>query len=390
MVEQYNDFVPVIRPAVGEGPSVRLDPAVQDAMDLLVGVDRCTVLVNDPQRHTDTAGVLRILTRRFSPARLRVIVATGTHQISPAQRSHFEKSLAMNTVHWHDCRDPALVPIGTWSGERWLLEEGGLLAIGSVEPHYFAGFTGAHKTATIGVASFGDIESNHAWAVHPSSQPCRTDGNPVYERVLQMLADLEAQRPLAAINIVQAGQTTLLAAGGRALSSFQLAARFARDVFVHQIDAPVDALIADVAGPLGQSFYQAEKGIKNNEWAVRDGGCLILAAPCPDRIGQDHFVQLLRQAPDYAQAVALVNDRGYRLGDHKAVRLRYLTDPQHRGVKVFVVSPGLTDEDASLLGLLKAASVPDAMKAAGIDPQRHNVLRVQDAGNTCVVVRQTA
>jgi hypothetical protein len=52
---------------------------------------------------------------------------------------------------------------------------------------------------------------------------------------------------------------------------------------------------------------------------------------------------------------------------------------------VFVVSEGLSDADAAVLGLRRAPSVAAALDVAGIDPAADRVLRVSDAGNTCLL-----
>ncbi|MFB3894209.1 MAG: lactate racemase domain-containing protein [Phycisphaerae bacterium] len=413
--------IPIIEPAIPPNRAVRVDQAVLEALSLLPKADRLTVLVNDPQRDTATGILLEALFRLAPPSGIRMLVATGSHSFAAAQRASHEgmligacqggapsrsaKAEHVPAIAWHECMSPDLVSIGgVWSGHPWLLEWPHILALGSVEPHYFAGFTGAHKTCTIGCAAFEDIQANHAHALDPESGPCRLEGNPVHDGIAAMLRALERMRPIASVNLVQtaapeaassrpgcrnggaAPRRIVGAFGGSPDGSLRAAAQAAGETFVRQIDSPADALILDVTGPLGESFYQADKGIKNNEWAVRDGGCLVLVAPCGQGIGQAHFVNLLREAPDYRAAVELVNRRGYRLGDHKAVRLRYLTDPACRGVRVFVVSPGLSEGDAATLGLTKAAGVDDALAAAGLSPSRHTIYRVRDAGNLVVSV----
>jgi hypothetical protein len=149
-------------------------------------------------------------------------------------------------------------------------------------------------------------------------------------------------------------------------------------------------LILEVQGPLSDSFYQADKAIKNNELALRDGGTLVLCAPCRHGIGQDHFVDLLDQAPTYEQARDLVARRGYRLGDHKAVRLRELTDPAAAGCRLHAVSPGLSADQCRRLGAAKSDSPRAALQAEGIDPTRHRVYRVQDAANTVLRIDEKA
>jgi nickel-dependent lactate racemase len=386
------DSITTLSPEVGAPDPAALSAAVETAVAGLGAPASLRVLVNDPQRGTDSSSVLHLLTRLVPARRISLLVATGSHRFPLEERAAFERALAaegpFRRIEWHDARAPELRAIPgprAWRGHPRLLADEPLLAVGSVEPHYFAGFTGAHKTATIGCAGYEDIESNHAAALGPCCRPCALAGNPVHEGVAAMLAGLEACRPVAAVNLLQAGEAFLAAAGGGALESLQALRGRTEAVFVRRIDRPADALIAEVSGPLAVSFYQAEKGIKNSEWAVRDGGCVVLVAACPGGVGQDHFVRLLREAPTHKAAAATVASRGYRLGDHKAVRLRYLTDPACRGVRVFVVSPGLSQADATALGVRKAATAQTALTAAGVNPSRDRVYRVRDAANVCVL-----
>ena len=46
-----------------------------------------------------------------------------------------------------------------------------LLVIGSVEPHYFAGYTGGRKALLPGVAAYSSIVANHSLAMEAGAQP---------------------------------------------------------------------------------------------------------------------------------------------------------------------------------------------------------------------------
>ena len=350
------------------------------------------LLVNDPQRATATPEVLAQAGEFFDLSRTRVVVATGSHSFAPAAREALQHACARflpGAWAWHDARSPDLVDVGGaqgWRAHPWVAASRSLLAIGSVEPHYFAGFSGAHKTLTIGCAGHADIERNHAGALEPACRPCRLAGTPVHEGIVRMLRVLEQGRRTAVVNLFQIGSTVVDAAGGAPLEALQALVPQVEATYLRRIPAVADALVVEVSGALSCSFYQAEKGIKNSEWAVRDGGVMVLEADCPQGIGQDAFVNLLRIAPTHAAAVAAVQQRGYRLGDHKAVRLRYLTDAATRGVRVYVVSRGITDEAACLLGIRKAGSAAAALQDAGVASGAGRVYRVADAGNTCVEV----
>ena len=382
--------------------------ALVQAREALGGPSPDVLLINDPQRATASAQVLAQAGGLFDLSRTRVVVATGSHSFGPVAREALQRTFGgflPGAWSWHDARADNLVALAThdrqpdscltsgatqgWRAHPWVAEANSLLAIGSVEPHYFAGFSGAHKTLTIGCAGYAEIERNHAGALDPACRPCRLAGTPVHEGVVAMLRLLEAGRRTAVVNLFQIGTQIVDAAGGAPLAALAALVPQVEATYLRRIPQAAEALVVEVTGALACSFYQAEKGIKNSEWAVRDGGVIVLEAACPQGIGQNAFVQLLAEAPTHAAAVATVQRRGYRLGDHKAVRLRYLTDVATRGVRVFVVSPGLTSEDAAVLGIRKAESVAAGLREAGVLPHGANMYRVADAGNTCVEVATT-
>lgn len=371
-------------------PPPDLRAVAAEALAHLPGPPPLTLLVNDPQRDTPTHAVLAALAGQTDLSAARVLVATGTHRFGDADRAAFETSLRarlrLGAIAWHDCQAPDLAPLaGRYRIHPWLLDDRPVLAIGSVEPHYFAGFTGAHKTATIGCLSHEDIQANHRHALSPHCRPGRLEGNPVYDALVEMVRTLVSVRPITTINLAQKDGRLLASATGEPLESLHRLTPTVEAAFIARVERPLPGLVLEVDGALGVSFYQAEKAIKNSEWAVADAGFMVLHAPCRAGIGQDHFVSLLRQAPTYAEALARVHARGYRLGDHKAVRLRYLTDPSCRNVRVYVVSDGLSDDDATTLGLLKASSVAEALAAARQGPGDGPVYRLPDAANCCLL-----
>ena len=58
-----------------------------------------------------------------------------------------------------------------------------MLVVGSMELYYFAGVTGAHKTLSVGVMSYGSLRENHEKALSPHASGLKLEGNPVYERI---------------------------------------------------------------------------------------------------------------------------------------------------------------------------------------------------------------
>ena len=323
-----------------------------------------TLVVNDPHRFTDTRSfidavfaILDALPVVGSQPGVRLLVAAGTHESDALERSAHEERMAapylarFAEIEWHDgADDERLARVGEYGFHRWMAGGGFYLACGSLEPHYFAGVTGAHKTLTVGVMSRASIERNHAGAMSPDVAPMRLAGSPVHEGIVAALGALEKNGArLLCVNQVIVGGRVVAVTGGHPLAALDQGVGLVRACFAHTVDEPLDVVVARVGAPLDRDLYQADKGIKNTEAAVKDGGVLVLDAACPRGVGLDHFVEMLRAAPTYAAAIELVGRRGYRLGDHKAVRLRALTDL--RGVRVAIISAAIDPATSAVLGM---------------------------------------
>jgi nickel-dependent lactate racemase len=368
-----------------------------------------TFVVNDGHRITDTRSYLdaafAVLDQdaRCAGLSARLLVAAGTHRAGDEERAaHEERVLGphrsrFDEIEWHDAGDPQrLHNVDGHDVHRWVAEPGLLLACGSMEPHYFAGVTGAHKTLTVGVMSHSAITRNHAGAMQEAASGLRLEGNPVHEGIVEVLTAIEraGARMLVVNQLVVGGRVSAVTVG-HPLEALEAGLPAVRAAFSRSIESQVDVLIARVESPLDRDVYQADKGIKNTENAVRDGGVLVVEADCAHGLGIDHFVETLRAAATHAAALELVDERGYRLGDHKAVRLRALTD--RRRVRCGLVSPNVDPGLGPVLGMNVLSSREQAAawvreqlhepsaSRAGAEAEVHG-LEVCDAGNLTLEV----
>jgi nickel-dependent lactate racemase len=231
--------------------------------------------------------------------------------------------------------------------------------------------------------SYESLRENHIHAMSVEAKGLVLEGNPVFDKIAEVVKQLAySGSRIFAINEIFAKDQLVGCTAGSPLDSLNQGLPLVRRIFSYRLSRPADLIIARVCPPLDKSLYQADKGIKNVENAVRDGGVILLDAPCHDGVGIDRFMKLLENAPDHDKAVELVRRDGYRLGDHKAVRLRALT--HRRGVRLGVISSHLSESDARTAGLELHTDRGGAARwaAASLGADARDLVLVEDAGNT--------
>jgi nickel-dependent lactate racemase len=364
--------------------------------DLMEGLSKIGIVVNDRNRPTPTHLILEHLLNHepWIIDRIScVVVATGSHKeptesdmgtiLGRAYSSLIEK------VHIHRSRNrEEHIPYGKTSRgtelyfDRALEDCDFLMLINSVEPHYFAGFTGGRKSIIPGIALFDTIEANHKFALDPGSRTTGLEGNPVHEDMVEACSIYLRDKRHLSFQIVQAPgvQITGLRIGD-VFSSFEVAVSDAKKRFCAPITGPYDLVIALARPPMDRTLYQAQKAIEHGKLALKEGGVMILVAECSEGIGQSTFWDLLTSSHDRDSVMSRI-EKGYKLGYHKAARIVQLADQSD----IFMVSriPSSTLEKGFITGFADLEKALDrALDKVGSDPK---VLFIPDGTVTVPLV----
>jgi nickel-dependent lactate racemase len=289
------------------------------------------IVVNDGYRNTPTDTILRWLDQ-LGPGVVdsaRFIISTGAHA-APAEE-HYHKIFrrlwerVRDNVSYHDAGDRSrmtLIGRDGLGGEVWVnravLENKKILVIGSVEPHYFAGFTGGRKAIFPGLTDFDTVARNHNLANSLKAAPLKLEGNPVAEHLDSLMAVLDPDK-FFGIQIVTDSRRQI--AGlyfGRLDVAFKNASAMAEKIYSYQVSKRYDAVICEVLPPLDKNLYQAQKALENCQKAARDGGTIIIVSACEEGIGSEHFFQL---ADIWDRQANRAKDGRQHFGSHKLSRV---------------------------------------------------------------------
>lgn len=288
-------------------------------------------IVNDGTRPTPTSTILKILNDRMDLKSSKLIVATGVHRAPTDEEFNFIFGDLYNELKSqiivHDAKKKEdLVYVGSTSNgtEMWInknaYDAGSIIPIGSVEPHYFGGFTGGRKSFLPGIAGYKTIEQNHRLALKPGAEALKLEGNPVHEDFLEALKTLK-DKPIFSIQTVLDGERKLYAAtAGDIYKSFDNAIKYAKEVFCVSIEEKADIVVSIAPYPMDVDLYQAQKAIDNGKLALKKNGILILIAKCRTGIGPKTFYELLSSSNSSFEVLEMIK-KEYKLGYHKAAKM---------------------------------------------------------------------
>jgi nickel-dependent lactate racemase len=288
------------------------------------------IIVNDYTRPTPTADIITMIEPIIKDYDFKFIMACGSHRAPMPDElvQVFGKyaELYKDRILVHDAKDTKQLKflgktkknIAVWLNQA-IWEADKIIAINSVEPHYFAGFTGGRKSFLPGIAGLDTITANHKLSLKPESKTLALEGNPVHEDMNE-IAKMVPREIFSIQIVIDSAHQIYSIRSGNLFQSEDDAIDDAKKIFCVPIKEKADIVVALIQEPYDINFYQSQKGMENAKLALKDKGIIIVVSKCRKGIGDDEFIRLLASTSNPKQAIEKI-DKEFKLGYHKSAKL---------------------------------------------------------------------
>lgn len=197
------------------------------------------------------------------------------------------------------------------------------IALGNVEYHYFAGYSGGAKAIMPGVSTFEAIQANHSLMVKQSAHAGNVE-SPVR-------LDLEEACRMVGLDfivnvVLDEDKRVVYCASGDFVKAHRDACAKLDQLYGCELHEKADIVIVSQGGaPKDLNLYQLQKALDNAKHPVRDGGVIILVGSCAEGLGQPTFERWMREASSPHDVVAHLK-RHFELGGHKAAAIAQIEE----------------------------------------------------------------
>ena len=279
--------------------------------EIIAPTDRIVITTSDGTRPVPNRALLPWLLEILPVAaeHITLVVGAGTHRPNTAEElEHMLGPAVLRRIRVvnHDAYDPGMnVRVGeTAAGlpvllNRHYVEADKRIALGFIEPHFFAGFSGGPKAVAPGLASIDTILGLHSYGLvaDPQSTWGVLDGNPLQ----QALRDAAACCPpdfLINVTLNTAKELTGIFCG-QYLEAHRAGCLRATEDAMAPVTAPCPLVITSNSGfPLDQNLYQSVKGMSDAALIIEDGGTLFISSECSDGVpSHGNFGRVLSENP---------------------------------------------------------------------------------------------
>ncbi|MEA2103377.1 MAG: nickel-dependent lactate racemase [Candidatus Cloacimonadota bacterium] len=256
---------------------------------------------------------------------IQIIIANGTHRKMTDQekRFHYGDFVVDNyQVSNHDCRADDLVDMGEMkSGNRLLInrkviEADFVITVGSINPHYFAGFSGGRKSILPGVSGYSTTRENHSNIIYKYARLGKLAGNKIH---LEMSEAAHKVGVDFTLNMVLNRRKEIIdCVAGDIEKSFLKGIEEYKNYNSVQFSELADVIFTSTGGyPKDMSFYQSQRTLNNVIGMLKQGGTIVISTESGEGIGQDDMEKVLKSAK-CVDDLFKVKKSEIQIGGHRA------------------------------------------------------------------------
>ena len=376
-VIQKSDMPVLADPAAAVARAIAAPTGSPLLADLARDAKSACILICDITRPVPNGLLLPVLLRALMDAGLdagaiRIVVATGLHR--PNEGDELAEVVGdrwvMETVEVanHFARDAAAhVAMGTTSKgtriglDRRFVDADLRIAVGLVEPHFMAGWSGGRKVIAPGIADAETITTFHSerFMSHPKAANCLLDGNPLHEEQLEVVAMLGGA--LAMNVVIDDARALSFVNFGEVVASHLEAVDFGRRYVEVPVPRRFPTVVTSAAGyPLDKTYYQTVKGMVGPLDILQPGGDLIIASRCSEGLGSAEFIDAQRRLVDQGIDGFMTAIAAKSHADIDEWQTQMQVKSMRAG-RVRLFSEGLTAADAAVTGIDMVPSVEAAI-----------------------------
>jgi len=287
---------------------------------------KVVIIVSDVTRPTPTVKILPPLFEELylggaKDENITVVFALGLHRQQTEEES---KRLVGEEIYkkircvQHDTRRCKSIGVTSLGTPIEILEDvvdaDIVVGTGSIEFHYYAGYSGGAKSVLPGVSSQESVITNHKMMFDEKAVSGRVDG--------AVRQDMEEAAKIFGLdfilNVVLDSKKEIVAAvAGDFIEAHRKGTEVVDSMYKVPVE-PADAVIVSCGGfPKDVNLFQANKALDNATQAVKEGGFIILVAECAEGIGNQVYECWNKECRSPDDAIARFK-HCFEFGGHKS------------------------------------------------------------------------
>jgi len=338
-IDLPSDHITVIEPRFLPGlpaeaaefqAAVRHPIASAPLKDLIKPADKVALVVPDITRPFPSQRVLPWLFEELSHVpreNFTIHLGNGSHRLETNQESEAllgADLAAQYRLINHNAHDRSTLELAGYDPDgqpvyydRDYVQADKRIALGFIEPHFMAGFSGGYKAIMPGIADIATILRYHnaARIGHPRSTWGVLDHNPTQEVIRHNGSLLPVDFCINVTINRQRAITRFFC--GDVIAAHEQGAAFCKQTAMIACERPFPIVITTNSGyPLDQNLYQTDKGLSAAVQIVEEGGLIICASECRDGFpAHGNFRQLLFEHATPQALHATILSPGFSLFD---------------------------------------------------------------------------